>query len=465
MKKLLAAAIVAVVLAQPAVAKTTASPKAEAQALQLAQQIMAMRSVAGPDNRTGDVASAIKAALVAGGWADGDVVITPHKDTAYLIATWRGSNPALKPLILSGHMDVVEAKREDWQRDPFVPVVENGYLYGRGATDMKLDTAILAASLIELRRQGYRPKRSIVMALSGDEETTMETSQIIANRFADAFMVLNADSDANGVLDEDTGEPRYYRWLGAEKTYSDFQLVLTDPGGHSARPTAENAIARMSAALVKIGNYRFAAELSPLMRESFAASAEVERDPALARAKKAFAANPGDAAAIAVLRTHPVTNGLVSTTCVPTLISGGHALNALPQRVTVNVNCRIYPGHQPAETMAELASVIDDPRITITDVTEGSVPAPSSPPRADVAAAIKRAIGLIHPGIPVFPDMATGASDNMWFRSKGVDSYIVSPIFMKSSDIFSHGLNERTPVAVIGPGITFYLSLLRDFTK
>ncbi len=465
MKRLLVVALASALLAPPVYGKVAASPQAEEQALGLAREIMAMRSVAGPDNRTSDVARAIKAALVAGGWADGDVEITSHKDTAWLVATWRGSDPSLKPLVLSGHMDVVEAKREDWQRDPFVPVVENGYLYGRGATDMKLDDAIVAASLIELRRQGYRPKRSIVLALSGDEETAMETSQLIASRFADAFMVLNADSDANGVLDETTGEPRYYRWLGAEKTYADFQLVLTDPGGHSSQPRAENAIARMSAALVKIGAYRFAPELSPLMRESFAASAEVERDPALAGAMKAFAADPQDAAAVAVLRATPVTTGLVSTTCVPTMVDGGHALNALPQRVTANINCRIYPGRDPAAIMAELHRVVDDPRIAMKDVTEGSVPAPSSPPRADLSAAIKRAIGLIHPGIPVFPGMATGASDNMWFRSKGVDSYIVSPVFMKSSDIFSHGLNERTPVAAIGPGVTYYLSLLRDLTK
>ena len=169
----------------------------------------------------------------------------PVDDTAYLIATWPGSDPSLGPIVLSAHMDVVEAKPEDWERDPFTPVVENGYLYGRGASDTKFEASLAVASLIELRRQGFRPKRSIVVAYSGDEETTMKTSKLIAERLRNAQLVLNIDG-ASGTLSEETGEPLYWTWQGAEKTYMDFQLEVTNPGGHSSAPRPDNAIAQLA---------------------------------------------------------------------------------------------------------------------------------------------------------------------------------------------------------------------------
>ena len=174
------------------------------------------------------------------------MTITPVDDTAYLIARWPGSDPKLKPLVISGHMDVVEAKPADWKRDPFTPVVENGYLFGRGATDMKLDGTLAIASLIELKREGYKPRRTIVIEFSGDEETTMKTSAIIAEKLADAELVLNIDG-GGGVLDETTGAPEYFTWQGAEKTYADFQLTVTNPGGHSSEPREDNAIDELAA--------------------------------------------------------------------------------------------------------------------------------------------------------------------------------------------------------------------------
>src|ERR1700712_5969504 len=182
----------------------SAHPVADAQALDLAKRAITLRSVAGPDNKTPDVAALYKAALVAGGFAERDVEITRVGDTAYLIGTWPGSDPALKPLVISGHMDVVEAKPSDWKRDPFTPVVEDGYLFGRGATDMKLDGTIAIASLVELKREGVRPKRDIVIEFSGDEETTMKTSTIIAEKLRDADIVLNIDG-GGGTLNEETG--------------------------------------------------------------------------------------------------------------------------------------------------------------------------------------------------------------------------------------------------------------------
>ena len=443
-------------------AKPANSPRAEAQALELARETMAMRSVAGPGNRTPEVARAVKVALVRGGWADGDVEITAFKDTAYLIATWRGSDPALKPLVVSGHMDVVEARPADWERDPFTPVIEDGFLFGRGASDMKFDNALAVSALIDLRRAGFRPRRTIIIAFSGDEETTMATSQVITDRLAASEMVINLDYDQNGLLDEVTGRPVSWTWHGAEKGYADFELTVTNPGGHSSTPRAVNAINQLAAALTKIGEHRFAPELDPLTKVHFGETAKLEDEPRLAAAMRAFAADPADKDAVAMLSADPVLANKIATTCVATMIGGGHAVNALPQRATANINCRIFPGHARAEIMAELSRVIADPVVSLRDVTDGAVDSPASPLRPDFLAAASKAIRAVYPGVPVVPGMALGASDCMWYRAKDVPCYIASPLFLKDSDYLSHGLNERVPLANLRPGISYYVSLFRD---
>jgi len=228
-------------------AKPVDHGRAETQALDLAKQAIALRSVRGPGNQAPQVAALLKSALVSGGFDAADVTITPVDDTAFLIARWKGTDPKLKPLVISGHMDVVEAKPADWERDPFTPVVENGLLYGRGASDMKLDDALAVAAVIELKRQGYKPRRDIVLAFSGDEETTMKTTEKLATALSNAEMVLNVDG-TGGQLDPE-GKPQYFTWTGAEKTYADFKLTVTSPGGHSSRPYEPNAINQLSAAL------------------------------------------------------------------------------------------------------------------------------------------------------------------------------------------------------------------------
>lgn len=438
---------------------------ASTEALDLAKRLMAVRSVHGPDNRTIEAQQIAKAALLAAGWQERDIAIVPLDDTAYLIATWPGSDPSLKPLVISGHMDVVEARRSDWQRDPFTPVVENGFLFGRGASDMKLDNAMGLTALAELRRSGFTPRRTIIVAYSGDEETTMATSQAIAKRLAGAELVLNLDFDLNGALDQASGKPVSYSWQGAEKGYADFELSVTNPGGHSSEPRRDNAITELARALSRIGDFHFPAEANPLTRAYFAGTAKVEPDPARSAAMAAFAKDPTDAKAIAVLRADPGTNPHLGTTCVVTQIAGGHAINALPQKVTANVNCRLFPGRTRAETMATLKQVGAEPTLVIRDVTEGAVESPASPLRADFAAAIARGMGRIHPGLPIVPGMAKGASDCMWYRSSGVDCYIVSGLFMKGDDYRSHGLDERAPIAAIAPAITFYKSLFTDLSK
>jgi acetylornithine deacetylase/succinyl-diaminopimelate desuccinylase-like protein len=453
---------VALVTVSSSYAKPADHDRADAQALDLAKQAIALRSVRGPGNQVPQVAELFKSALVAGGFNDADVTITPVDDTAFLIARWRGQDPKLKPLVISGHMDVVEAKASDWERDPFTPVIENGLLYGRGSSDMKLDDALAVAALVELKREGYKPRRGIVLALSGDEETTMKTTAMLAKELANAEMVLNVDG-TGGQLDPE-GKPQYFTWSGAEKTYADFQLTVTSPGGHSSRPYDPNAINQLSAALVRIGQYKFKPELSELTRAYFTAAARYE-SPEIAAAMRAFVADPADPKAIAVLRANPATIGRIGTTCVATMINGGHALNALPQRATANINCRIFPGHPRAQIMEELQHAAADPAVQFKDVSEGSVATDASPMRPDVVDAITRAIHFGYPGVPVFPTMSAGASDSMWFRNEHIPAYGVSPLFIKDSDRFAHGLNERIPVGDVRPSMAYLLSLLTDLSK
>ncbi len=450
-------------IAAAALATPATHPQAECQALDLGRAAIALPSVRGAGDATPRVAALYKAALVAGGWGDGDVTVTPVDDTAYLIATWPGTDPGLKPLVISGHIDVVAANPADWQRDPFTPVIENGYLFGRGATDMKLDGTTAVAALIELRREGYHPRRTIVIEFSGDEETAMKTSALIADKLKDAELVLNIDG-GGGVLDETTGKPLYWTWQGAEKTYADFELTVTNPGGHSSAPRRDNAIVQLAGALGRIGAYRFTPEINPVTRAYFVEAAKYEA-PATAAAMRAFAADPTDKAAIATLTASYELVGMIGTTCVATMLSGGHALNALPQRATANVNCRIFPGHRPADIMAELQRVAAEPAVAFKDVTEGAVPNDASPLRPDFVAAVTKGLAKVYPGVPVFPGQSAGASDSMWFRYHHVPSYGASPFFIKGSDDFSHGLNEREPVANIGPAIDYYLSVFRDLSR
>ncbi len=440
-------------------------PEAARQTLDLSKQAIALRSVRGEGNETIKVAELFRDALVAGGWSQEDVEIVPFEDTAYLIATWPGSDLSLGPVVISAHMDVVEARPEDWQRDPFTPVVENGYLFGRGASDTKFDAALALSAMIELRRQGFIPRRSIVVAYSGDEETTMATSRVIAQRLKHADIVLNVDG-ASGRLSEETGRPILWRWQGAEKTYVDYQLGVSNPGGHSSQPRPDNAIVQLSRALAKIGAYHFTPETNPITRGSLAAELTFEPDVVLAAALKAFLADPENEAALAALRANPSYVGQIGTTCAVTMVNGGHAENALPQRATANVNCRIFPGHSREEIRKELAQVIGDPQVTIVDVTgDDSIEAAASPLREDFLQAAGKAVKAAWGDVPIVPHQSVAASDSMWYRALGVPSYGASPTMIKDSDDFSHGLNERIPLLNIGPGITFYLSLLRDLSS
>lgn len=397
--------------------------------------------------------------LKAAGFSDADVVVERFGETATLIATYRGRGKK-QPIVLNAHMDVVEALREDWQRDPFTMAADGDYLYGRGILDNKFDVAAIVTTLISLKREGFKPGRDIVLALTGDEETRQATTAAIAPRFKDAAFVLNGDG-GGGTLGED-GKPLYYSLQTSEKAYADYKITITNPGGHSSRPTGSNAIVDMAAAIGRIGAYTFPVQSNETTRAFFADAAK--RTPGeLGEAMAEFAANPADAGASDRLSREAEYVGQVRTTCVATMIEGGHAENALPQRVTANVNCRIFPGTSSAAVLATLQELVG---------SAGSVVLPSvfpvtdaSPIRADVLAAVTRAAHAHAPGIAIVPNMSAGATDSSFFRAVGIPSYGVSGIFLKPSDDFSHGLDERVPAAAIGPALDHYHTLIMELAK
>jgi carboxypeptidase PM20D1 len=278
--------------------------------------------------------------------------------------------------------------------------------------------------------------------------------------------VLNVDG-SSGTLNEETGKPLFWSWEGAEKTYVDFQLEVTNPGGHSSAPRPENAIQQMSQALERIGAYRFKPEQNDITREYFAKAAALEPDPELSAAMQAFAADPADEEAIAVLRANKSMIGKIGTTCVPTMVEGGHARNALPQRVTANVNCRVFPGHSREDIMAELERVAAVPEVKFSDATgDESVETQPSPVDPLLLAAVTKAVGVSWgKEVSIFPAQSSGASDSMWYRAVGVPSYGASASMSKHSDQFSHGLNERIALSNISPGVTYYLSVYKDLSS
>jgi len=460
MRVLAGAALVA--LALTGAAKAQQNPQAEAQALELLKRGIAFRTVAGPGNQTPQYAAWLKEQLVAGGFDPADIRIEKLDDTAWMAVRYPGTGKGGKPIYISGHMDVVEAKPEDWTRDPFTPIVENGYIFGRGATDMKFDLSTMLATLIQLKREGYKPSRDIVLLASGDEETSMRTTAAMAEQYHDAELLLNIDG-GGGALD-DNGKPEIFGLQGAEKTYADYELTFTNPGGHSSAPGKTNAIYSLAHALAKIEAYQFPGEINEITRAGFLEGAKTADAP-MAAAMRAFLANPQDAKALATLRSEPGLIGQTGTTCVATMVNAGHATNALPQRATANINCRIFPGTSVEAVAATLTRVVGDPELKLKTLDSGTVASPASPLRPDLTKLVSDGIHARFPGVPIVPAMSAGASDSMWFRAKGVPSYGVSPIFMKGSDSFAHGLNERTPLSELAPSIVYYKALLKGLTK
>ncbi|KZC42033.1 hypothetical protein RHOFW510R12_13040, partial [Rhodanobacter sp. FW510-R12] len=352
--------------------------------------------------------------LKAAGFAAGDIEIIPVGETAALVARYRGTGEG-KPILLSGHMDVVAAKRQDWTRDPFTLIEQNGYLYGRGTADMKTAVVVLVETLIRLKREGFKPRHDLILLLSGDEETAMASTRELAKRYHDAEFLLNADA-GGGTLDPASGKPVVYQIQAAEKTYADFRITLTSPGGHSSEPTADNAIYRLAKVIDRVGGYAFPPMINDITRASLRATG-AHTPGALGAAMTRFAAHPDDAAAAATISADPAYVGQIRTTCVATMLNGGHALNALPQSASVNVNCRIFPGTPVDSVRDTLVKVIDDKSASVTVLSPPPVASPASPLRPDVIAAVTDAVHARFPGVEVVPGMSAGASDSMYFRN------------------------------------------------
>ena len=464
MKTLLFAglATAAVLASAPALAQPPkVDPALHDQALELLKKGISFRTVI-PGNQVPVYAAYLKSVLVGAGFKDDEVKIEPVAGSAVLIARYPGTDAKLKPIVIIDHMDVVEAKPADWTRDPFTPVVENGYVFGRGAIDDKFDVSMVVTVLSKLRREGWKPGREVILALSGDEETLMQTARRLAAELKGVEMVLNGDA-GGGELSED-GKPQIYTLQAAEKTYADFEITVTDPGGHSSRPGKTNAIYQLGADLARLAAYQFPPMQSEITMGAFKAAAPTEPGP-VGDALRRYVANPKDEAAIAVLSSDRDMVGQLRTTCVATMVQGGHATNALPQKATASVNCRIFPGTPSEEVRKTLVKVIADPGATVTRENDGSIDAPASPLRADVLAAVTKAVHARYPGLPVAPGMSAGATDSMFFRALGVPAYGVGGAFMKSSDDFAHGLNERVPVATIDGALFQWESILRDLAK
>ena len=407
----------------------------------------------------------MKARLAAAGFTDADahVFSTPEfpKDGG-LVARIPGTDPEAAAILLLAHIDVVEAKPADWTRDPFTLVEEGGYFYGRGASDDKAMAAIFTDLLIRYKREGYRPRHTIKLALTCGEETSgaFNGANYLATQhkdWIDAAFALN--EGAAGMLDAD-GKRVSLNIEAAEKVYQDFTLTTTNPGGHSSRPVPDNAIYEMADALKKVSGVEFPVMLNDATRGYFTRSAPIVGGEAGA-AMTAIVANPSDAAANEVLSKDKMWHSMLRTTCVATLINGGHAVNALPQKVTANINCRIFPGVKVEDVQQALITAIGDPKVAVT-VNEPRSPATPAPTLgADRLKPIETVANELYPGTPVVPIMATGATDGIYLSAAGIPTYGVEGMFVDPDEGNIHGLNERIRVQSLMDGRRFQYKLVK----
>jgi len=409
-------------------------------------------------------AQAMAARLKSAGFTDTEMQIVvppgaPKKGN--LVARLKGTG-AKKPLLLLAHIDVVEAKREDWERDPFKLVEEGGYFYARGSVDDKAMAAIFVANMIRYKKQGYRPDRDLILALTADEELGSTSKWNGAN-----WLVKNnrALIDAEFGLNEGGGgelkggKPLLNRVQAAEKVSVHFRLEVKNPGGHSSRPRPDNAIYELAEGLAKFGKFHFPVKLNETTRIYFSRSAQFQSGQT-ADDMRAIARDTPDPEAAARLSQSPTYNSTLRTTCVATRLDGGHANNALPQTARATVNCRILPDDPVDGVMKTIQQVVGD-KVTVTRASE---PVPSAPSalRPEVMGPIEKVTGEFWPGVPVVPAMSTGATDSRFMRNSGIAMYGVSGLFLDQDDNRSHGLNERMPAKSLYDGHEFLYRLVKE---
>jgi acetylornithine deacetylase/succinyl-diaminopimelate desuccinylase-like protein len=420
----------------------------------------------GSTGSTTIASNAMAKRLLDAGFPPGDVQVIGLAESKNfnLVARFRGTGPQ-KPILLLAHIDVVEARREDWSVDPFTLLERDGFFYGRGTLDVKDGAAILVATLARLKQEGYRPNRDLILALTTGEEGGSDYNGVqwlLANHrdLIDAAYVINMDAGDPVILN---GKRAFRSVQAAEKVYVTFKLQVRNPGGHSSLPTKDNAIYRLAAALGRLSAYAFPAQLNEITRASFEKWSQLQQG-ALAADMAAVAQPTPDTAAIRRLSdASPLYNAQLRTTCVATELAGGHAENALPQSAAATVNCRMLPGTPQDEVQRTLTTVVADTAVAVT-VVQAAVPSPMAALKPDVMDAIERVTTrLWH--IPVIPVMETGATDGLYLRNAGIPVYGVSGVFVDITDIRAHGRDERIGVQEYYDGAEYIYQLVKAVTS
>jgi len=402
--------------------------------------------------------------LRAAGFAEEDLTLfsTPdHPKEGGLVAVLRGRSKAAKPLLLLGHLDVVEAKREDWERDPFTLIQENDYFYGRGTADMKNMDATWVDALMRFKQSDYRPKRSIKLALTcGEESNVFNGAEWLAQNRPELISAEFGLNEGGGGLTDGHGRLVEQDIQVGEKASQNYRLETINAGGHSSIPIRDNAIYELADALAKVRDLEFPVKLTPTTRAYFAKVGATRADE-LGRAMVALAQNPDDAAAERLVSKDRVYHSLLRTTCVATLLDGGHATNALPQRAGANVNCRIFPGETVEAIRAALESAIGDPRVKVTLVPPIRPLAISPPLDPRIVGPAEKLVAKYFPGVPLIPAMSTGASDAIFL--KGIPVYGVPGPWFDPDYNGAHGLNERISVRSLFVGREFLTDLVKVY--
>ena len=408
------------------------------------------------------VANYLADELLAAGFPEEDVEIVPLGETASLIARYRGDGSSGKaPILLLGHMDVVEAFLEDWERPPFELTRDDTYFYARGSDDNKFGVAQLTSTFIRLRKEGFVPNRDLIIAFSGDEESDMTTTRMLAYEredLAKAEFALNSDA-GGGDLSAD-GKPVVYRIQAAEKTYVTWEITAHNPGGHSSRPRPDNAIYELAHAITRIQGYQFPVRWNDMTLAYFQETGK-QLGGDLGNAMIQFADNPQDKAATDRLAIESSYVGTTRTTCVVTMLQAGHAENALPQSATATVNCRVFPGVPVAEIETLLKQVIGNDTIEFKQLEEATE-SPISELSPDVVAAVSKAVHTRYADVKVIAYMESGGTDGMHFRMAGIPTWAVSGLFMNPDEMYAHGLNERVPIKAFYDALDHWSIILKE---
>jgi acetylornithine deacetylase/succinyl-diaminopimelate desuccinylase-like protein len=405
--------------------------------------------------------------LGAAGFAAADVrLLTPteHPTKGNVMVRLRGRG-GIKALLYICHLDVVEARREDWNFDPFVLTERDGWLYGRGTIDMKGQDAAVLAALVRLKKEGYVPDRDIVVAFTADEEAGGDANGVKwlfreHPDLVDAGLVVNPDGGEAAIK---SARKLYVAVQTSEKIFLTFGLEVTDKGGHSSRPTASNPIYRLSKGLDRLSGFAFPVHLTETTKLYFAGRAELSSGQAKTD-MQAMSRTPLDDGAVQRLSADVETNIILRTTCVATMIEGGHAENALPQRVRATVQCRVVPGESPDEVQRTLEGVLKDTEIKISVMT-AAIPAPESVPEPAILGAVRRATQSIWPAVMVLPQMSAGADDSVYPRSLGIPAYGIDGMFDDLDDFRWHGRDERIGVRAFDEELEFTYRLMKELSR